>query len=110
MVLGDSQGIWELSFQIKENLGQERVVMLYPREVIDFIKDRLEVAQGSRGVIIHVEGHSIRNRDGHLKGQKYYYRNIYRELLVRGKEIRKKVCVNRILPRLGENKECGQGH
>ena len=29
----------------------------------------------------------------------------YRELLVRAKEIGKKVCVNGILPRLGKNKE-----
>ena len=31
---------------------------------IDFIKDRLEVTNGSKGVILHVGRNSIRSRDG----------------------------------------------
>ena len=38
--------------------------MCYPRAGIDFIKDRLKVANRSKGVILHVGGNSIRSRDG----------------------------------------------
>ena len=61
IVLGDYQvkdlGI-ELSNIIKFR-GRKRAVMCYPGADIDFIKDRLEVAKGSRGVIIHVRGNEI---------------------------------------------------
>ena len=40
-----------------------------------------------------------------LKCQKYYFRNILKELLVRARKMGKKVCVNGILTRLGENEE-----
>ena len=66
IVLGGSQvrdlGI-DLS-NIRKVRARKRVVMCYPGVVIYFIKDRLEVAQGSRGVIIRVGGNIIRNRDG----------------------------------------------
>ena len=48
----------ELSNIIKFR-GRKRAVMCYPGADIDFIKDRLEVAKGSRGVIIHVRGNEI---------------------------------------------------
>ena len=55
---------------------------------IDFIKDRLEVAHGSRGVIIHVGENSIRNRDG-IERSKILLKK-YRELLIRAKEMEKR--------------------
>ena len=78
--------------------------MCYPGADIDFIKGRLRVAQGSRGVIIHVGGNIIRNGDGTFERTEILLKK-YRELLVRVKEIGKKVCVSVILPRLGENEE-----
>ena len=38
--------------------------MCYPGADIDFIKDRLEGANGTRRVNIHVGENIIRNRDG----------------------------------------------
>ena len=78
--------------------------MCYPGADIDFIKDRLEVAHGSREVIIHVGRNSIRNRYGMFEWSEILLKK-YRELLVRAKEIGKKVCVSGILPRLGKNEE-----
>ena len=49
-------------------------------------------------------GNSIRNRDGTFERSEVLLK-IYRELLVRAKEIGKKVCVNGILSKLGENEE-----
>ena len=80
--------------------------MCYPGTDIDFIKGRLEVANGSMGVILHVGGNSIRNRDGTFERTEGLLKK-YRELLVRAKEIRKNVCVSGILPRLGENEKWG---
>ena len=56
--------------------------MYYPGAGIDFIKDRLEVANGSRGVIFHVGGNIIRSRDGTFERTEILLRK-YRELLVR---------------------------
>ena len=38
--------------------------MCYPGTYFNFIKDKLDVTHGSSGVIIHLGGKSIRNRDG----------------------------------------------
>ena len=73
--------------------------MCYPGTDIDIIKDRLQVAHGSRVVIIHVGGNSIRNRDGKFERSEILLKK-YRVLLIRAKEIGKNVCVNGILPRL----------
>ena len=73
--------------------------MYYPGADIDFIKDGLEVAHGSREVIIHVGGSSIRNRDGTFERSEILLKK-YRELLIRAKKIGEKVCVSGILPRL----------
>ena len=78
--------------------------MCYPWADIDFIKGRLEVANGSRGAILHVGGNSIRSRDETFERIEILLSK-YRELLVRAKEIGKKVCVSGILPRLGEKEE-----
>ena len=78
--------------------------MCYPGAGIDFIKDRLKVANESREVILHVGENSIRNRDGTFEMTEILLKK-YKELLVRAKEIGKKVCVSGILPRLGENEE-----
>ena len=74
------------------------------RGSIDFIKDRLEVVHGSRDVIIHVEGNNIRNKDGMFERSEILFRK-YKELLVRAREMGKKICVNGILPKLGENEK-----
>ena len=50
----------ELS-NIRKVSARKKVVMSYPGVNIDFIKDIFEVAQGPRGVIIHVGGNSIGN-------------------------------------------------
>ena len=61
------------------------------------------------GVILIVGENSIRCRDGMFERTEILLKK-YREFLVRAKEIRKKVCVNEILPRLGENEEwCSRG-
>ena len=65
---------------------RKRVVMCYPWVDIDFIKDRLEVAHRSKGIIIHVGGNSIRNRDGTFERSEILLKK-YWELLVRAKEI-----------------------
>ena len=66
IVLRDAQ-VRDLGIEFS-NIGKvrarKRLVMCYPGVGIDFIKDRLEVANGSRGVILHVGENSIRNRDG----------------------------------------------
>ena len=49
-------------------------------------------------------GNNIRNRDGTFERSEVLLKK-YRELLVRAKEIGKKVCVSGILLRLGENEE-----
>ena len=59
---------------------------------------------GLGGVILHVRGNSVRNRNGTFERTEVLL-NKYRELLVRVKEIGKKVCINGILPRLDENEE-----
>ena len=68
IVLRDSQvrdmGI-EL-WSITAFMTRKRAVMCYPRADIDFIKDRLEVARGSRGVIIYVKEYSIIYREGNV--------------------------------------------
>ena len=79
---------------------RKRVVMCYPGADIDFIKDSLEVVRRSRGVIIHVG----KNRYITFEKSEILLKK-YRELLVRAKEIGKKVCVSGILPRLDENEE-----
>ena len=84
--------------------ARKRLVIYYPGAGIDFIKGRLEVANGSRRIILHVGENSIRSRDGMFERTEILLRK-YWELLVRVKEIGKKVCVNGILPRLGENEE-----
>ena len=65
-VLGDSQvkdlGI-ELS-NIRKFRTRKRVLMCFPGADIYFIKDRLEVAHGSKGVLINGGRNRIRNRDG----------------------------------------------
>ena len=65
IILKDSQvrdfGI-ELS-NIRKFKERKRIVMCYPGTDIDFFKDRLEVAHGSRKVIIHIGEKSIRNKD-----------------------------------------------
>ena len=89
IVLGDSQvkdlGI-ELS-NIRKFRAGKGVVMCYPGVEIEFIKDRLEVAQGSRIFILHVGRNSIRNRDETFERSETLLKK-YRELLVRAKEIR----------------------
>ena len=74
--------------------------MCYPGADIDFIKDSLEVVRRSRGVIIHVG----KNRYITFEKSEILLKK-YRELLVRAKEIGKKVCVSGILSRLCENEE-----
>ena len=61
----------------------------YPGANIDFIKDRLEVAHGSRGVIIHVGENNIIIRDGTFEKSKIILKK-YMELLVRVSELGKK--------------------
>ena len=56
--------------------------MCYPEAGIDFINERLEVANRSKGVILHVGGNSIRSRDGTFEGTEILLKK-YRELLVR---------------------------
>ena len=59
--------IWGLGIElsnIRKVRARKNVVMCYPGADFDFITDKLEVANGSRGVIIHVGGNNIRNRDG----------------------------------------------
>ena len=46
-----------------------------PRTDIDFIKDKLDVAHGSKGIILHVERNNITNRDGMFE-----VRNIIKEV------------------------------
>ena len=58
--------------------------MCYPGVDIDFIKDRLEVAHRSKGIIIHVGGNSIRNKDGTFEKSEILFKK-YRGLLVRAK-------------------------
>ena len=77
----------ELS-NIKKFRTRKRVVMCYPGVDIDFIKARLELADGSRGIIIHVGGNSIRNRDGTFEMSEILLKK-YREYLSRAKEIGK---------------------
>ena len=56
------------------------------------------------GVIIHVGGNSIRNKDETFERSEILLKK-YRELLFRAKEIGKKVWLNGILPRLAENRQ-----
>ena len=104
-VLGDSQ-VRDLGIELL-NIGKvstrKRLVMYFPGADVDFIKDGLELTNSSKGVILHVGENSIRNRDGTFEGTERLLLKKYRELLVRAKEIGKKVCVIGILPRLGEN-------
>ena len=62
--------------------------MCYPGADIDFIKVRLEVANGSRADIPHVGWDSDRNRDGTFEMTNVLLKK-YRELLVRTKKIGK---------------------
>ena len=48
--------------------ARKRLLMCYHGAEIDFIKGRLEVANGSREVILHVVEVGI----GHLREKKYY--------------------------------------
>ena len=64
--------------------------MCYPGAVIDFIKDRLEVAHESRDVIIHVGGNKISNMDGTFERLEILLKK-YRELLVIATDIGKTV-------------------
>ena len=88
VVFGDFQdrnlGI-ELS-NIRKFGARKRVVMCYLGADNDFIKNRLEVTYGSRGVIIHVGGNSIRNRVGTFERSEILLKK-YREILARAKEI-----------------------
>ena len=69
------------------------------------IRKRLDVVHGFRGVIyIYIGGNSIRNGDGTFERSNVLLKK-YKEFLIRVKEIENKVCVSRILPRLGENEE-----
>ena len=55
------------------------------------------------GMILYMQGEIILGISmEHLKGQKYYLRSITN---FKVREMGKKVCVNGILPRLGENEE-----
>ena len=87
IVLGDFQ-IRDLGIEVW-NIGKirtgKRLVMCYPGADIDFIKGRLERANGSRGVILHVGGNSIRNRDGTFERTEVLLKR-YRELLVKPKK------------------------
>ena len=44
--------------------AKRRLVMCYPGMGIDFIKDGLDVANGSRDSILHVDRNNISNRHG----------------------------------------------
>ena len=70
------------------------------RADVDFIKDGLELTNSSKGVILHVGGNSIRNRDGTFERSEILLKK-YRELLVSAKETGK-ACVSGILPRLSK--------
>ena len=78
---------------IRKVRARKRVVICYPEAGTDFIKDRLEVLHVYRGVIIHIGGNNIRNRDGMFERTKILFMK-YRVFLVRSKEIGKKVCVS----------------
>ena len=79
------------------NRKKLRVVMCYPGSGIDFIKDRLDMVHGSRDVIIHVGEN--RNKYEMFEKSEILLRK-YKDLLVRVREMGKKVCINGILPRL----------
>ena len=73
ITLGDSQ-VRDLGTElsnIRIFRTRKRVVMCYLGADTDFIKDRLEVVHGSRGVIIRVRGNSIKNNYGTFESQKY---------------------------------------
>ena len=77
--------------------------MFYPGAGINFIKDRLDLHK-ARNVIVHVGGNSIRNKDGTFERSEILLKK-YKELLVRAREMGKKLWVASILTRLGENEE-----
>ena len=58
--------------------------MRYPGADIDIIKDRLDIVHGSRDVIIHVGGNSIRNMDGTFERSEILLKK-YKEFLELGK-------------------------
>ena len=69
-----------------------------PGADIDFSKFRIQVAHGSGGVIIHVGGDSIINRDETFERSEIILKK-YRKLVVRTKEIRKRgVCKWNFIP------------
>ena len=76
--------------------------MCYPGVSIDFIKNRLVVVHGSRDVIIHLEENNIRNKDGMFERSGILLKK-YNKLLVRVREMGKKICVSGVLPKLDEN-------
>ena len=86
----------ELSRRI-ELRTRNKVVMCYPGAGIHFIKNILDIVHGSRDAIINVGGNSIRNKDGTFERSKILLKKC-KELLVRSKEIGKKICVTGILP------------
>ena len=78
-------------------------MICYSRVDTDFIEDKFNVVHRSKGVILYVGGNNIRNRNGMFEWSEVLLKK-FKELLVRAKEMGK-VCVNGILPRLGENEE-----
>ena len=73
---------------IKKFRTRKRVPMCYPWADTDFIKYRLEVTHGSRKIIIHAGGNSIRNMNGMFQRSEILLKK-YKELLIKGKEIGK---------------------
>ena len=59
-----------------------------------------------RDVIIHVGRNNIRNKEGTFERSEALLKK-YKEFLAIVREMLRKVCVNGILPRLGENEEWG---